>query len=122
MCGARLQNGIVADLCRQSRLDTCGQQKRCLGGVTRHLQSGGNSRFSNAREIDPCRDVLQARPQQRIIVGTMPVKTPEGAGTALRQVILATGKTVVEQQRGTGFSQPPSSLTQGGNRMAISDA
>ncbi len=51
-------------------------------------------------EIDVCGDVLKTREAQRIGVGIVAVVAHQSAASALRMIIFARGKAVVDQQRG----------------------
>ncbi len=59
--------------------------------------------FRDGGEVDMGGDVLQANQKEGIIVRVVAVVAHQGAGVALRMVILARAKAVIDEQHGACF-------------------
>ncbi|MPM67959.1 hypothetical protein SDC9_114884 [bioreactor metagenome] len=99
--GAGLDAGSIKPG-RKSAVD----EKVRLVGIAQHVEARILGRHGRAREIDVCRDVLEADQHQRIVVHLMLVMADQGPHMALLVVVLALAEAVIDEEGGTANQTP----------------
>src|SRR5205807_990663 len=74
-------------------------QKLRLVRVTEDAQAGIDPGSRDRRKVHVRGDVLQTGQHEWIVVRVMPVMTHERPATALRMIVLASGKAIVDEQK-----------------------
>src|SRR3989304_5791981 len=72
-----------------------------LRGVAQQMRPTVDGALGDGGEIDMRRDVLQARQEEWIIMRMVAVVAHQGALRALRMIILARAKTIIDEQQRT---------------------
>ena len=78
--------------------DAAVDEKLCLRGVAKNVQSGIDAGFRDGGEIDMRRQVLQAGQEKRFIVRAVAVVAHQRSLRTLWMVVLAPAEPVVDQQ------------------------
>src|SRR4029453_12356319 len=83
--------------------DAEANQEVGLGGIAEQLQPGIGRGPSDGREIDGAGDILQARQEERIVVGAVTEVAHQRALAALRMVVLALAEPVIDEEQSAAF-------------------
>src|SRR5262245_49658715 len=75
-------------------------QERGLRGETGYHKAGALSCSRHRGKIDVRRDIGETRPDEGIAMAALPVMTHQRSPAALWVIVLGSGKSVIDEQRG----------------------